>query len=163
MATVCLGRALFKKALATSGFLMFVRGTLVEKTLGGTLVKKLLAISSLLLLKSSFLVKKALVGCRLVSAGQFVHNPLPVLVGLFCLGSTPGKNRSPQWRWWQKPRSLVVFAPGSTQPIIIEMGASILFVIHPVEGARGRLPSFELQPTGRIDGVVHGRRQMSRR
>jgi hypothetical protein len=116
----CLGSAFFKKALATSGFLMFMCGTPI---------KKLLATNSLLSLTSSFLVKKALAGCCLVALAlvlpQFVHNPRLVLASLFCLGTTPGKNRSPQWQWWQKPRVLVVFAPGSTQPIVIEMGASV--------------------------------------
>jgi hypothetical protein len=62
---LCLGGAYFKKALVTSGFLTFARGTLVKKTLGGMLVKKLLASSSLLSLTSGFLVKKALRTCRL--------------------------------------------------------------------------------------------------
>ncbi len=97
--STCLGSTLLKKALAMSGFLTFMHGTLVEKTLGSTLVKKLLATSSLLLLTSGFLVKKAMAGCRLAALAlvlpQFVHDPLPVLVGLFCMRLTPGKNRSP--------------------------------------------------------------------
>jgi hypothetical protein len=44
---LCLGSAFIKKALVTSGFLMFVRSTLVEETLDGMLVEKLLATSSL--------------------------------------------------------------------------------------------------------------------
>jgi hypothetical protein len=68
----------------------------VEKTLGSMLVEKFLGTSSVLLLTSGFLVKKALAGCRLVALAvvptQFVHGPLPGLVGLFCAGTTPGKN-----------------------------------------------------------------------
>jgi hypothetical protein len=133
-----LDSAFFKKALVKSGFLTFVRGTLVKKTLGGMLVEKTLATSSLLSLTSSFLDKKALAGCRMVMLvlvlPQFIHDPLPVLVGSFCAGTTPGKNRSPQWRWWQKPRSLVVFAPGAIQLIVIVMGTSVPFAVHPVGG-----------------------------
>jgi hypothetical protein len=87
---------------------------------------------------------------------QFVHGPFPVLEGSFCLGATPGKKWSPQWQWRHKPRSLVVFVPGSIQPIVIKMGASVPFVVHPVGGARGKLTPLDLQPTGRIDGVVRG-------
>ncbi len=123
----------------------------VKKTLGSTLAKKLLATISFLSLTSSFLVKKVLAGCCLVALAfvlqQCVHNPIPVLVGLLCTSATPGKNRSPQWQWWQKPCGLVVFAPGSIQPIVIGMGASVPLVVHPVGAARGRLASFELQPT----------------
>ncbi len=162
---LCLGGAFFKKVLAMSSFLTFVHGMLIKKKLGSMLVKKFLAMSSLLSLTSGFLVKKALAGCCLVVLAlvfpQYVHDPLPVLVGLFCLGATPGKDRSPQWQWWQKPCGLVVFGPGLIQPIVIEMGASIPFVVHPVGGAWGRLAPFELQPTRRIDGFVCGQRQMS--
>ncbi len=137
---------------------------LVEKTLGGMLVETLLATSSFLSLTSSFLNKEALSGCCLVVLvlvlPQYVHDPLIVLVDLFCVGAAPGKNRSPQWRWWQKPHSLVVFAPGLIQSNVIEMGVSIPFVVHPVGGARRRLAPFEIQPTGRVDGVLCGRRQM---
>jgi hypothetical protein len=90
----CLGGATIKKVLGTSGFLAFVRSTLVEKTLatssllslksgflvekacsllagsllafvGGTLVKKALAVSGLLFFASSFLAGMALAGRRL--------------------------------------------------------------------------------------------------
>jgi hypothetical protein len=93
---LCMGSAFFKKALATSSLLMLVGNTLTKKTLGSTLVENLLATSILLSLMSGFLVKKALAGCRLVALAvvptQFVHGPLPGLVGLFCAGTTPGKN-----------------------------------------------------------------------
>jgi hypothetical protein len=104
-------------------------GAFIEKLLGGMLVKKLLAKSSLLLLTSGFLVKKALAGCHLVALvvvlPQFVHSPLPGLVSLFCMGRTPGKNWSSPLQWWQKPRSLVVFTPGTIQPILIAMGTNV--------------------------------------
>jgi hypothetical protein len=142
------------------GLLTFVGGMLIKKTLDGMLVKKLLATSSLLSLTSGFLVKKALAGCCLVALAlvlpQFVHGPLSGLVGLFCVGATPGKNWSPQWQRWQKLNSLLVFAPGAIQPIVIVMGASVPFVVHQVGGTRGRLAPFDLQPTRRFDEGVHG-------
>ncbi len=59
----CLGGAFIKKALATSGFMMFVLGTLVKKTL---------VMSSLIALTSGFLVKKALMTCCLLSSSLLV-------------------------------------------------------------------------------------------
>jgi hypothetical protein len=87
--------------------------------------------------------------------------PLPGLVDSFCADATPGMNQSSQWQRWQKPHGLVIFVPGTIQPIFIAMGASIPFIVHPVGGARGRLAPFDLQPSGRIDGGNHGQRQMS--
>ncbi len=71
-------------------------GAFIEEMLGGTLVEKLLGTSSILLLTSGFLIKKVLVGCLLVALvvilSQFVNDPLSSLLGLFCMGATPGKN-----------------------------------------------------------------------
>jgi hypothetical protein len=52
--------------------------------------------SGLLLFVSSLLVNKALVGCHLEAVAlvlpQFVNRPLPILVGAFCVGTSPKKN-----------------------------------------------------------------------
>ncbi len=51
------------------------------------------------------LVKKALEGCHLEAVvlmlPQFIDRPLPILVGAFCLGVSPKKNRPPGQFWRQ--------------------------------------------------------------
>ncbi len=81
--------------------LAFVCGTLVKKALGCNLVDKLMATSILLLFVGGVLVEKALAGHCLMAMvlvlPQFVHEPLPVLVGGFLASATSGKNRPPHW------------------------------------------------------------------
>jgi hypothetical protein len=95
------GGLLVKELLARIGLLVVVSSALVMEALGGSLVKKLLMRSDLLLLRSGFLIKMALAGrCLLAMAlifSQFVHSPLPVLVGGLLMSMTSSKNPPPQW------------------------------------------------------------------
>ncbi len=75
---------LVKKPLTMDGLLVFI---------GGMLVKELLATNGLLALMSGFLVELALAGCRLEAMAlilpQVVDCPLPIPVGMFCVGASP--------------------------------------------------------------------------
>jgi hypothetical protein len=147
------GSTLIKELLATIGLLVFV---------GGTLVKELFAMSCLLLFVSSLLVNMALAGRCLEAVvlvlPQGVNRSLPILVGAFCTGASPKKDRPPGWVWRQYPSSLFVFAKGLLMPFFvtkatINIGRGIeclIIVKHPVGGAWGRLQPLVLQPRQRI-------------
>jgi hypothetical protein len=160
---LCLGISFDDKALATSGLLvekLLTTGSLLA-FVGGTLVKETLATSSLLAVVSSALVKKAVASrCLLVGAlilPQVIRGTLPELVGGLHAILMLGKRCPPQWRWWQQPCGLFVFANGAIQePIVAKCPIN-----HPVRGAQRRLQQVVVQPIGGIKGGVEGRGQMS--
>ena len=139
---------LVKKPLTTGGLLAFV---------GGTLVKELLATIGLPALSSGFLVKMALAGCRLEAMALllplFVHGLFPVPVGGLLVSATYSKHLPSQWRRWEQPRSLLVFAQGATGPIVWGVADP---VNNPGGSARRRLHPFVLQPVGGIMEGVQG-------
>jgi hypothetical protein len=161
----CLGSALatsgllVEDALVTHSLLAFVGSLVVKKALSGA--SSLLA-CDLLAFMGSMLVKKALAGCPLEVVAlvlpQFVDRPLPILVGAFCAGASPKKNRPPRRFWRQQAGGLLVFAKCLLEPFLIAIGTTNIswgievskIVKHPVGGAWGRLQPLVLQPHQRI-------------
>ncbi len=165
---------LVKKLLTTGSLLAFVGGTLIKEALGGTLVKKLLAMSRLLTFVGSMLIDKALAGCHLEAVGfvllpQFVDCPLPILVNLFHVGTSPMKNRPPGWILWQQPSGLLVFVKALINPflfanVLTNVGRGIVCtkIIKDLVGcARRGLNPFVLQPCRSIKRGIQGQEQMS--